>query len=151
MFSDQTVMLDFCLFGCVSCFHCSTSLMATSVYRVCISPLVLCVCSWPVIFFSHLLNPISPFSCNNWDAASHCRGDFLFGHGFLRYLLEMIRVRLDWKRLDGCRLGMDSPLWSCANPCCGTPLGLHDWWNPIGLVDSCERLASAAPFWWLGT
>lgn len=88
-------------------------------------------------------------SCSNRDEASHRRGGFLLGHGLLRHLLKMI-VRLDCRRLDGCGLGLDSSLWSCVNPCCGTPLGLYDRWNPTGPVNLCESEASAAPFWWLG-
>lgn len=53
---------------------------------------------------------ISLLSCRNWDTASHCSGSFLFLYGVLRPLLEMITARLDWKRLDGYRLGLDSSL-----------------------------------------
>lgn len=41
-------------------------------------------------------------SCGNWVAASHCCGDFLFGHGSLRCLLEMIES--DWTGKDTGRV-----------------------------------------------
>lgn len=41
-------------------------------------------------------------SCGNWVAASHCRGGFLFGHGFLHCLLEMIAS--DWTGKDTGRV-----------------------------------------------
>ncbi|KAF3856067.1 hypothetical protein F7725_016790 [Dissostichus mawsoni] len=86
-------------------------------------------------------------SCDNRDAAAYCCGDFLFDHGLLHCLLEMIESDWTGKDTDGCRLGMDSTLWPCANPCCGTSLGLHGHETPLALLTQRERLASAAPFW----
>lgn len=147
--SDLIVMSDTCPMGVSKTLTSLITHLFTPVYMVCYMLLVLC--NWCDFLCLCSESSISLLSRSNWDTASHCRGDFLFGHGFLRCLLEMIRARLDWKWLDGCRLGMDSSLCLCANPCCGTPLGLHDWWNPICPADPYELLASAAPFWWLGT
>lgn len=99
-------------------------------------------CIWP--FFCSPSQPsLSVLSRSNWDTASHCCGNFLFGHGFLRRLFQMMRVSPDWKRLHGHRLAMDSTLWWHANPCCGTHQGLHNWWNrfdycgPMWKMDQC--------------
>lgn len=111
---------------------------------VCCILLDLYACSWPVIFFrSPSQQSISLLSRSNWDPASHCCCNFLFGHGFLRCLLEMMRISPDWKRLHGH--------WGWT-PSCGYVLihvvghlGLHDWWNSIDSVDPCERLGQCCP------
>uniref|UniRef100_G3NY04 Uncharacterized protein n=1 Tax=Gasterosteus aculeatus TaxID=69293 RepID=G3NY04_GASAC len=60
------------------------------------SPFYVCGYLTSSFLCSSLLSFISLHSCGNWDAASHCRGNFLFGHVFLRSLLKMI-VSLRWK------------------------------------------------------